>query len=128
MPPTSRRSIATVVFDERWFEADLRRTSDVGADIARIARRRYERKGVPTRQLRHCDAEGRDATSLPGCLKVYLPSPAGRFGMVLQLMIRPAGPHLRCLAFGTRHHPRGSRALTVYQIAYRRLQCQSSKE
>jgi hypothetical protein len=30
-------------------------------------------------------------------------------------------PGLRYLAFGVRHHPKGSHAETVYEIAHRRL-------
>jgi hypothetical protein len=30
-------------------------------------------------------------------------------------------PYLAFLAFGVRHHPRRSHALTVYQVAHRRL-------
>lgn len=76
---------------------------------------------MPFNGLRNCDAEGRDGTSLSGCVKVYLPPPAGRFGMVFVLVIAASGPRLRYLAFGVRHHPAGSHAPTVYEIAHRRL-------
>jgi hypothetical protein len=41
--------------------------------------------------------------------------------MVLALASGEQGLSLRCLAFGVRHHPQGSHAETVYQIADRRL-------
>jgi len=89
------------------------------APLADAARRRYERDGVPIGELRKVESEGRDGTVLPSCLKVYLPAPDGRFGMVFKLEIRGTG-WLRYLAFGTRH-PTGPGALSVYEVASRRL-------
>ncbi len=117
----AKKGHALVVFDEESFDTDLERLSTTGRRIARSTRKRYETDGVPLKQLRSCDAEGRDGTSLPSCLKVYLPAPNGRFGMVLLLAIATDGPRLRCIATGVRHHPGGSHALTVYQIADMRL-------
>ncbi|MFL5833431.1 MAG: hypothetical protein ACJ76B_05580 [Solirubrobacterales bacterium] len=71
--------------------------------------------------LRRCDAEGRDGTELPACFKVYLPAPNGKFGMVFRFIRESDGLALRYLAFGVRHHPPDSNALTVYEIAHRRL-------
>jgi hypothetical protein len=112
---------APVVFDELAFSADVKRASAAGANAARIARDRYEKEGVPTARLLLCAVEGEDGTSLPECLKVYLPEPIGRFGMVFQLETDPIGSRLNYLAFGVRHHPRGSHAPTVYQLAHQRL-------
>lgn len=71
--------------------------------------------------LRRCDPEGRDGTKLPACFKVYLPAPDGKFGMVLRFIRDGESLALRYLAFGVRHHPRDSNALTVYEIADRRF-------
>ncbi len=121
MSHSRRTGHAPVVFDDDTFGDDLNRASASGAEVAETTRTRYERHGVPTDQLRKCEAEGSDGTSLSRCLKVYLPTPAGPFGMVFQLVARQGNLRLRYVAFGVRHHPPGSNALTVYQIADRRL-------
>lgn len=121
MPQTSSPRGAPVIFDDLAFRADVERASATGANTARTARDRYEKDGVPTPRLMLCADEGKDGTSLPACLKIYLPEPTGRFGMVFQLEIGPIGPRLNYLAFGVRHHPRGSHAPTVYQLAHQRL-------
>jgi hypothetical protein len=41
--------------------------------------------------------------------------------MVFQLEIVNGRGRLRYLAFGIRHHPHGSKARTVYEIAHQRL-------
>ena len=112
---------ARVVFDEVAFAEDVMRSGRAGARVLRETRRRYERDGVAVASLRSCEAEGRDGTKLPGCIKVYLPEPDGKFGMVLALAVDKRGFGLRYLAFGVRHHPKGSHAETVYQVAHRRL-------
>lgn len=59
---------------------------------------------------------------LGGCVKTYVPWPDGRFGAVLVAVTHPDRPlALRVIAFGVRHHPRGSNAPTVYEIAHKRL-------
>lgn len=113
---------APAVFDDALFNADVQRTSDAGAAAARAARKRFETSGIPRDELRLCEAEGIEGNQLPSCLKVYLPPPAGRFGMVLQLEIVDDRAQLQYIAFGVRHHPPDSNAETVYQIAHKRLQ------
>jgi hypothetical protein len=108
-------------FDSDAFRLDLARTTASGRVEAETARRDYEAGGIPRADLRPCEAQGRDGTELPQCLKVYLPPPAGRFGMVFKFMVTDDGPRLDYLAFGVRHHPRDSNAATVYEIADRRL-------
>ncbi len=110
-----------VEFDEEWWIEDLERSTPTGRDVAEAARVEYERDGVPRGQLRPCDADGRDGTKLERCFKVYLPQPAGRFGMVFRIEAAEKRSQLRYLAFGVRHHPKGSHAETVYEIAHRRL-------
>jgi hypothetical protein len=69
-----------------------------------------------------CEDEGREGTRLGGCVKTYVPWPDGRFGAVCIAVEHPERPlGLRVIAFGVRHHPRGSHAPTVYEIAHRRL-------
>lgn len=69
-----------------------------------------------------CQVEGRDGTMLGGCVKTYVPWPGGRYGAVMVAVSHPERPvGLRVIAFGIRHQPRDARALTVYQIADRRL-------
>lgn len=41
--------------------------------------------------------------------------------MVFRFVIANDAPRLDYLAFGVRHHPAGSNAPTVYEIAHRRL-------
>jgi hypothetical protein len=113
-------------FDPETFREDMARTTPAARDAAETARRRYEADGVPASELRPCDPEHRDGTELPQCLKVYLPPPAGRFGMVFKFAVVDDSPLLAYLAFGVRHHPPDSNAPTVYEIAHRRLQGQDS--
>jgi hypothetical protein len=78
--------------------------------------------GVPKSHLMACQAEGRDGTRLGGCVKTYVPWPGGRFGAVFVAVTHPNRPlALRVIAFGIRHHPRGSTAQTVYVTADVRL-------
>jgi hypothetical protein len=116
--PAREAGYAEVLFDDLAFEEDVRRA---GGEIAAAIRRIYEQHGLPVADLLACDEEGQDSTRLPGCVKVYLPRPAGRFGMVFAIHRQAGRLLLAYVAFGVRHHPRGSNAPTVYQIADRRL-------
>ena len=109
-------------FDRDLFDEDLARSTPPGVTAAESARRDYERDGIPVSLLRRVDEHGRDGTFLPDCVKVYVPYPEGRFGMVFHAVAHQTGPRLRYLAFGVRHHPKGSNAPTVYEYAHRRLQ------
>lgn len=109
-------------FDADAWEEDLARATPAGRQAAEAARKDYERQGVPIAQLRRIAEHGHDRTVLPASIKVYLPPPDGRFGMVFMLKFQPDGrPVLMFLAFGVRHHPRDSRRPTVYQLAHQRL-------
>jgi len=116
-----RRGYARVLFDEGAFAEDTMRSGRAGAQALREARSQFDQNGVEIKILRRCDPEGRDGTRLPACFKVYLPPPDGRFGMVMRFVRDADGLALRYLAFGVRHHPRGSNAPTVYELADRRL-------
>jgi hypothetical protein len=108
-------------FDAGAFREDMAGTTPAGRSAAEIAKRDCEANGVPLSDLRPCDPEGRDGTVLPQCLKLYVPPPVGRFGMVFRFVVANDAPRLDYLAFGVRHHPAGSNAPTVYEIAHRRL-------
>ncbi len=122
-----RRGYAEVSFNEDAYGEDMLRCGRNGAAVLRATRRRYEDEGVAIASLRRCEEEGSNGTRLPGCFKVYLPAPNGKFGMVLRFTItkkrggKKGAAKLRYLAFGVRHHPKGSHAETVYQVAHRRL-------
>jgi hypothetical protein len=117
---TERRARAQ--FDADAWEEDLARATPAGRQAAETARKYYEQHGVPIAQLRRVAEHGRDRTILPDCMKVYVPAPAGRFGMIFMLKFQPDGrPVLMFLAFGVRHHPQGSQSATVYQLAHERL-------
>lgn len=112
---------APALFDDAAFAEDLNRASDTGREVALAARKSYERGGVPIDDLLACAEEGPDGTMLASCMKIYLPRPAGNFGMVFRIERRDGRALLAYAAFGVRHHPRKSNAPTVYEIAHHRL-------
>lgn len=73
-----RRGFAPVAFDELAWQEDLRRATGSAKRIGEETRSRLEREGQAVDALFACDEEARDGTSPPGCVKVYLPPPAGR--------------------------------------------------
>ena len=119
--PADKAGHVRVIFDELAFGEDLRRASDTGRSVALKTRRAYEKDGCPIDDLRACDSEARDGTRLPGCVKVYLPPPAGRFGMIFSISRRERILVLAYLSFGVRHQPSDSHAINVYQLAHARL-------
>lgn len=116
-----RPARAPALFDDAAFAEDLRRTSDAGREVALAARREFEGEGVPVGSLLACDEEGSDGTELRHCVKLRLPPPNGRFGMVFRIEQRQGRSLLVFAAFGVRHHPFEANALTVYEIAHSRL-------
>jgi len=116
-----RAGQVTALFDDAAFAEDLRRASDAGREVALTARKEYEQSGLPIGHLLACDEEGTDGTQLPHCVKVYLPRPGGKFGMVFRIERREGRTLLAYIAFGIRHHPREAHAPTVYEIADQRL-------
>jgi len=111
-----------VEFNDATFAEDLEHTaSDTGRTLAQGERDKLTADGLSYERLKACEAEGRDGTRLPNCVKIYIPEPNGTWGMVFQLRFDDDGrPFLACLAFGTRH-PTGPGALSVYEVASRRL-------
>jgi hypothetical protein len=117
-----KRGFAHVAFDELAWHEDLRQATGSAKRIGEETRSRLEREGQAINALFACDPEGRDGTSLPGCVKVYLPPPGGPLGLVFRLAKgKDRRLYLDHLAFGVRHLPAGSRGATVYQLAHRRL-------
>ena len=76
--------------------------------------------GVPLGWLRRCEEEGHDGTHLGGCVKFYIPRPAGQWGAVLAADQETTKPALLLLAVGERHPERPWRQ-SVYEIAHRRF-------
>lgn len=103
-----------VIFDPDAIAEDLAHATRAAREIGERAVARLQRDGITREQLHACNAEERDGTRLPGCVKTYLPQPDGRCGIVLELRVDEHGPLLFCLAFGIRHPPRESRRASVY--------------
>jgi hypothetical protein len=116
-----RRARAPALFDDAAFAEDLRRATEAGKEVARAARKEFEGGGVPVGSLLACDEEGPDGTALRHCVKMRLPPPDGKFGMVFRIEVQEDKSVLVFAAFGVRLHPANSNALTVYEIAHRRL-------
>lgn len=112
-----------VGFDDDALDEDLERLPASAEVAMRSFRKQLRREGgIARSRLMACQAEGRDGTKLGGCVKTYVPWPGGRFGAVFVAVKHPGRPMaLRVIAFGVRHHPHGSNALTVYEVAHRRL-------
>ena len=115
-----------VGFDEEALTEDLERLP-ASAEVALRGFRKELRRdgGIPNSRLKACRDESQDGTMLGGCVKTYVPWPDGRFGAVFAPVSHPRRPlALRVFAFGVRHHPKGSNAPTVYEVAHRRLSAQ----
>jgi hypothetical protein len=125
--PSARRPGSTppVAFDEDAWADDLRRASREARQVAERARRTYETDGVPIAELRRCETDATDGTSLEHCVKVYIPAPIGPHGMVFRIAADRAGRlRLAYIAFGLRHPARNMRQPSVYAVADRRLRQQ----
>jgi hypothetical protein len=116
-----RQGRAPALFDDAAFAEDLGRASDAGEEVALAARKEFEVEGVPIENLLACDEEGPEGTALQHCLKLRLPPPDGKFGMVFRIEKREETSVLVYAAFGVRHHPPDSHARSVYEIAHERL-------
>lgn len=100
----------------------MRRATEGGRRVAMVIRAEYETSGIPYSELRACASEGPGGSSLPGCMKTYLPPPAGQHGMVLRIAVDDEGRLvLAFLAFGLRHPGPNVRQPSVYDVAHRRL-------
>jgi len=117
-----REAFAPARFDEVQIVDDLAHLPAGAATVLRAARRDIDRDGgIAASRLKKCEAEGRDGTHLPDCLKTYVPWPDGRYGIVFKIVAHPTHPWgLLALAYGIRHKP-GRGRLTVYELADQRL-------
>jgi hypothetical protein len=66
------------------------------------------------------EEEGQDGTRLKGCVKLYIPQPAGQWGAVLSGDEEATKPALVLVAVGERHPVRPWKP-SVYEIAHRRI-------
>jgi hypothetical protein len=126
--PTSGRGArrVAVVITARVWRAEVERFDP--RSPARLAaereRRRLVSSGLALADLRRCEAEAADGTSLPGLVKVYVPiddaPPSERpYAFVLSPAYGETTPALALVAFGERHPARGARS--VYERAHKRL-------
>lgn len=109
-----------VLFDDEVFDEDIAHATAAGRKVARESRAQLERNGLAASETRPCLAVGPEGTRLAGCVKVYLPPPAGRWGLVLRLARAGDKVVLYHLAFGVRHPERPWQP-SVYQVAHHRL-------
>lgn len=106
--------------DDPLLKEDLAHATSAGrAAIAQIVDA-LKRTGVPKSWLKRCHAEHTDGTDLPGCVKLYIPQPAGPWGAVLTGDKLATVPTLVLLAVGQRH-PAQPWTPSVYQVAHQRL-------
>ena len=123
MPTPTRRGRARVVFDDLAWNEDLAAASVAAREVATQTRVRLKRDGQSVDELVPCQTEGPEGTSLPDCVKAYLPPPDGPWGIVYRIARCPDEPtFLAVVAFGLRHPPTAStRQPSVYARAHRRL-------
>jgi hypothetical protein len=108
-----------VRIDSAVLDEDLTHATDAGRTAIRQAVRAIG-EGVPFSWLKRCQAEGRDGTRLPGCVKFYIPQPDGKWGAVLTADTDSGATVLVLLAVGERHPTQPWRP-SVYQVAHARL-------
>jgi hypothetical protein len=125
MPSESSGPTFPVHVDERELAEDLAHASEAGRAAIATLIERLKVDGAPTGWLKRCDAEAQDGTRLPGCVKVYIPQPAGQWGAVFVGGSVEGRPKLFLLAVGERHPGMPWRP-SVYEIAHRRLQTRRS--
>jgi len=82
-----------VRIDDRVLAEDLSHYTKAGRAAVEAVVDELRRDGVPREWLRRCEEEGHDGTRLGGCVKFYIPQPAGRLGRFSPVMKRPLGPH-----------------------------------
>ena len=111
--------------DDLALASDLSHASDAARSAIEPTIQRLKSDGVPAAWLKRCDAEARDGTRLPGCVKLYIPQPAGQWGAVFLGAAVDGILKLFLLAVGERH-PSAPWKLSVYELAHRRLHAQDS--
>jgi hypothetical protein len=73
-----KRGFVPVAFDDLAWQNDLSKATGSAKRIGEETRSRLEREGQAVDALFACDEDARDGTSLPACVKVYLPPPGDR--------------------------------------------------
>jgi hypothetical protein len=123
---TQAAPIVPVLFDEHAIAEDLTHHPPAARRALELFRCEVDRDGgLSCSRLKRCEREGRDGTRLAGCVKTYVPWPAGRLGLVLLPVAHPTRPlALRAFAYGVRH-PAGNKP-SVYEIADRRHNAESA--
>jgi hypothetical protein len=111
-------------FEVRVVEEALKEDLGHATEVARTAMKamveELQRDGAPKDWLKPCEDDARDGTQLGGCVKLYIPQPAGQWGAVFAADEEAMKPALVLLAVGERHPSKPWRP-SVYQIAHRRL-------
>jgi hypothetical protein len=122
VPGGGRSARFGVRFDELAFTDDVGHATPAGREVAHAARRRLEADGADLVEFKRCDPDARDGTSLPNCVKIYLPGPDGRWRMVFEVLRDTATGRLMLsyLAFGVAH-PEHPWQPSAYQVAHQRL-------
>lgn len=110
-----------VRIDSAVLDEDLAHATDAGRTAIKRALAEVADDGVPYLWLKRCQAEGRDGTRLPGCVKFYVPQPDGKWGAVLTADTHDGTKTLLLLAAGERHPAQPWRP-SVYQVAHARLE------
>ena len=120
MPQPARGGARFAVrFDDRLFDEDLAHATHAGQQVAVDARRRLERDGASAGELAPCQAEHRQGTRLPNCVKTYLPERGGRWRMIFEVTRDGDELVLAYLASGV-GHPEHAWQLSAYQVAHHR--------
>jgi hypothetical protein len=126
--PTSGRGAprVAVLITQRVWRAEVERFDPRSPArlAAERARHRLESDGLALTDLRRCDAQAADRTTLAGLVKVYVPigdAPSSErpYAFVLSPAHGEPIAALALVAFGERHPRRGARS--VYQRAHKRL-------
>ena len=86
----------SVHVDERELAEDLHHATEAGRSAITSMIERLKADGVSKDWLRQCDAEARDGTRLGGCVKLYIPQPAGQWGAVFLGGIADGKPRCSC--------------------------------
>jgi hypothetical protein len=120
VPPASDGPAFPVIVDEEALAEDLAHASEAARAAIEPMVARLSESGAPARWLKRCGEEARDGTSLPGCVKMYIPQPDGQWGAVFLGTTVNGTLTLILLAVGERH-PTVMWRPSVYQVAHRRL-------
>lgn len=105
---------------EETLEEDLSHASEAARAAIEVLVEELRKVGAAKDWLKRCEDDARDGTQLAGCVKLYIPQPAGQWGAVLAADEEASKPALVLLAVGERHPSKPWRP-SVYEIAHRRL-------